>query len=79
MCVNSSIEFQLTADSDFISRMIQLEFQPGSTRDCGNISILEDSQLENSEMFSVELNTTDQDVVLNPSMARVSITDNDSK
>ena len=79
MCVNSSIEFELTADSDFISRMIELEFQPGSTSECGNISILEDSRLENSEMFSVQLNTTDQNVLLNPSMARVSITDDDSK
>ena len=50
-----------------------------STRVCGNISILEDSRLENSEMFSVEVNTTDQAVVLNPMMAIVSIADNDSK
>lgn len=78
-CVNSCIAFRLTADSDFTSTTIELEFQPASTRACGNISILEDSRLENSETFSVELNTTDQAVVLNPMMAIVSIADNDSK
>ena len=77
--MNSCIAFQLTADNDFTSTTIELEFQPMSTRVCGNISILEDSRLENSETFSVEVNTTDQAVVLNPMMAIVSIADNDSK
>ena len=77
--MNSCTVFQLTADIDFTTTTIELLFQPMSTRVCGTISILEDPQLEDSETFSVELNTTDQAVVLNPSMAIVSITDNDSK
>ena len=58
---------------------VELEFQPESTTACVAISITEDLRLENNEMFSVELNTTDQAVVLNPRMALVSIIDNDSK
>ena len=70
--------FQLT-DTDFDSTTVELEFQPESTTACVAISISEDLRLENNEMFSVELNTTDQAVVLNPRMALVSIIDNDSK
>ena len=70
--------FQLT-DTDFDSTTVELEFQPGSTTACVAIPISEDLRLENNEMFLVELNTTDQAVVLNPRVALVSIIDNDSK
>ena len=66
-------------DIDFDSMTVELEFQPESTTVCVAIPISEDLQLENNELFSVELDTTDQAVVLNPRVAQVAIIDNDSK
>ena len=57
----------------------QLSFQPGTTRLCAPISITDDAILEDSETFSVQLNATDQSVILNSSSSTVLILDNDSE
>ena len=65
-----------STDIDFNSTTVELQFQPESTTVCVAIPISEDLRLENNEMFSVELDTTDQAVVLNPRVAIVTIIDN---
>lgn len=45
---------------------------------CANISIVDDSILEEAERFSVELTTADRALETNSSMASVTILDNDS-
>ena len=53
-------------------------FLPGMTGpQCQSISITDDSILENDEVFVVALSTTDQDVILNPSITSVTILDDD--
>ena len=44
---------------------------------CQSISITDDFFLENDEVFVVALSTTDQDVILNPSITSVTILDDD--
>ena len=45
---------------------------------CANISIVDDSILEEAERFSVELTTADRALETNSSTASVTILDNDS-
>jgi len=68
-----------TAPNDYSASTHQLTFQPGITQQCADISIVEDVILENDEMFTVLLNTTDQAVVLSTATATIIITDNDSE
>lgn len=69
-----------TAFTDFISTSDDLLFLPiGPTESCVQIVLLEDSIVENDEVFSVVLESTDPDVVLSPTSARVTIVDDDGK
>ena len=53
-------------------------FGPGMTGpQCQSISIIDDSILENDEVFVVSLSTMDQNVILNPSNTTVTILDDD--
>ena len=52
---------------------------PGGDRACFNVSVLDDTALEEIENFNLALNSTDPDVVLDPDMAQVTIADTDSK
>ena len=52
---------------------------PGTPRQCASISISDDPILENDELFSMQLNTTDQAVTLHPISANVTIWDDDRK
>ena len=53
-------------------------FNPGMTGpQCQSISITDDSILENDEVFVAALSTTDQDVILNPSITSITILDDD--
>ena len=65
---------------DFTSVSAQLIFQPSQAdvQQCEDVPILEDTILEPNESFTVELITTDLDVILDPQSATVTITDNDS-
>ena len=68
---------------DFIPFTSDLVFQAASADldllQCTNITIMDDEFLEDSETFSVELNTTDSGVTISTSVANVTIMDNDSK
>ena len=68
------------ADMDFNETSIQLTFTPFNhvmedTVQCVNISTLDDAEVEELEYFRVLLNTSDPDVILNTSTARVAIRD----
>ena len=57
-----------------------LTFSPGVNESCTTIiPIVDDTVLENDEVFSVTLSTTDSDVSIDPSSATVTIVDNDGK
>jgi len=58
---------------------VELTFQPGANGQCTSITIVNDSILENDENVLVELTTSDEAVVLNPTSATITIEDNDSK
>ena len=58
---------------------MELIFRPAVVSLCTNVSIVNDSVLESTEQFSVELSTTDFDVMLANSSASVIIIDDDRK
>ena len=65
---------------DFTSVTAQLTFQPSQANvpQCEDVPIQQDTILETNESFTLELSTTDLDVILAPQIATVSILDNDS-
>ena len=65
---------------DFTSVTAQLTFQPSQADvpQCEDVPIQQDTILETNESFTVELSTTDLDVILDPQSATVTIMDNDS-
>ena len=58
---------------------MELIIVAGADQQCTSISISDDPILESDELFSVELNTTDQAVTLHPSSANITIGDDDGK
>ena len=58
---------------------MELIFRPAVVSLCTNVSIVNDSVLESTEQFSVELSTRDFDVMLANSSASVIIFDDDRK
>ena len=58
---------------------MELTIVAGTDQQCTSISISDDPILENDEFFSVVLNTTDQAVTLRPSVANITIEDDDGK
>ena len=68
-----------TASNDYTAVTAQLVFQSTVTLQCRSIPITDDTILENDEVFSVQLSTLDQDVILTFSTATVTIEDNDGE
>ena len=58
---------------------MELTFRPAVVSQCINVSIVDDSVLESTEEFTVELSTTDLDVILVNSSASVILLDDDGK
>ena len=54
-------------------------FVPATTEQCTLITIDPDTVVENTEIFSVQLDTRDQDVILFPTTASILIMDDDSE
>ena len=69
------------APGDFLSLVDQLIFNPGNglQRDCATITVTNDTILEDDELFSVVLTTTDPDVTISPNTAVVTLTNDDGK
>ena len=69
--------FILTAENDFEITATQLTFSPTSSERCIVIAIVNDTILENDEEFTVQLQTADEDVILNPQLSVVIISNDD--
>ena len=67
------------ASRDYTPIMIELAFPASITVSCVNISISGDLDLEDNEVFTVQLDSSDQAILFRPSSATVTITDDDSK
>ncbi len=74
LCVSTT-----AAPEDYWETMVQLVFSPGQTKQCTNITIVDDGDLEGAEDFEATLSTTVDRVVLDPEMATITIGDNDGK
>ena len=66
-----------TDGSDFGPVTETLTFVPGQTTASVSVSIVEDSNIEDTEMFSATLTTTDSNVVIGADTATVTILDDD--
>ena len=67
---------------DYLSLSQVLVFQPCDTRQCVNVSIVDDSVLEETEFFNATLASNaglDPRITLNPVTAVVNILDNDGR
>ena len=67
------------APVDFTPILSELTFQPSTTELCVNIPVSGDVALEDNEVFTVQLSTSDPSLLLSVSSANVTIVDNDSK
>jgi len=56
-----------------------LTFQPGSDRQCVEVEIENDDELENEEQFTVTITTEEERVTLEPDSTTVAITDDDGE
>ena len=66
-----------TDGSDFVPVSETLTFVPGQTTASVSVSIVDDSNIEDTEMFSATLTTTDPNVVIGADTATVTILDDD--
>lgn len=72
--------FPRIASDDYTSLTnAELMFVPATTEQCTLITIDLDTVVENTEIFSVQLGTRDQDVILFPTTASILILDDDSE
>ena len=72
--------FPRIASDDYTSLTnAELTFVPATTEQCTLITIDLDTVVENTEIFSVQLGTRDQDVILFPTTASILILDDDSE
>ena len=67
------------APADYSSATFTLTFNTGKVRACFNISVQDDSLVENREEFVVMLMENDTQVTLDRRQASVQIFDNDGK
>ena len=69
-----------TASEDYVGIAPSLTFTPtGDTVICHNITIVDDSLVEDTQVFLAALETADSSVRLLPDIATISIVDNDGK
>ena len=69
--------FMYTAPLDYISTTQALVFSRTVTTQCVRITIVDDLDLEGTEMFDIVLSTSDPDILLPSPMGVVTILDND--
>ena len=66
-----------TGGPDFALQSISVTFGPEQTMASVNVSIVEDSNIEDTEMFSATLTTTQSNVMIDADTATVTILDDD--
>ena len=69
----------LSVPSDYSSVNQGLTFSQSSSRECVNVSIVNDDELENVEEFKLTLTTGEDRVNLDPNATTVRITDDDGE
>ena len=74
-----SIFLLCSAPDDYTSVSQDLTFQPGSDRQCVEVAIVNDDELENEEQFTVTITTEEDRVTLEPDSTTVTITDDDGE
>ena len=71
--------FFFSVPSDYSSVSQDLTFSQSSSRECVNVSIVNDDELENEEEFRMTLTTGEDRVNLDPNTTTVRITDDDGE
>ena len=66
-----------TEPLDYIAITAELTFDPNNSRACVSIGLVDDSLLELTEEFQVSLSTDEEQVIVSPERAVVSIIDTD--
>ena len=80
LCFTNTINHVSAAPGDFTPILSSVRtFQPSTTELCVNIPVSGDVALEDNEVFTVQLSTSDPSLLLSLSSANVTIVDNDSK
>ena len=67
------------AGSDYMSTTVEVTFAAGSTRATVDVSIVDDTEIENSEMFTAVLSSSQSNAVIVDGTATVTILDNDGE
>ena len=67
----------LAAPSDFTSDPVTVTFTAGQTVATASVPIIDDPEVEDTEMFNATLSTTDSNVAFGQDTATVTILDND--
>lgn len=62
---------------DYTATTAELTFDPDNSRACVSIGLVDDSLLELTEEFQVSLSTDEEQVIVSPERAVVSIIDTD--
>lgn len=68
-----------TAPQDYIGISTHLLLTPSETRKCINITLLDDSIVEEREKFALELASSEVGILLNPNKTTITIEDTDRK
>ena len=70
--------YSFLAPGDFIAvRNQDVTFQPGSTRECEDVTIRDDNVAEDEEDFELQLTTEQDNVIPNPDSTTVNIEDDE--
>lgn len=80
ICKNSACVFlPRAAPQDYIGISTHLLLTPSETRKCINITLLDDSIVEEREKFALELASSEVGILLNPNKTTITIQDTDRK
>jgi len=80
ICRNSaSVFLPYAAPQDYIVISTHLLLTPSETRKCINITLLDDSIVEEREKFALELASSEVGILLNPNKTTITIQDTDRK
>ena len=67
------------AGSDYISTTMDVTFDPGATTASVTVQIIDDTYIEENEIFSAFLTSSESNVVIGDDMANVTIVDDDGE
>ena len=67
----------IAADEDYLRTTVVLVFSAGDDRQCVNISLIDDNNLEEVEEFFVNISTLVPRVTIDPDLTTVELQDDD--